>query len=201
MRDFIIVGRPNSGKTLFALNFASFLGSKTVDVTSRSYDNLVTCKHYQIDEAKKALCGPMPHKTQSIQTIILSASVGKNSVNFKISDTCGITEGIHTNVAIRKGMAQTIHQMLNADFIFHVFDLSSIEKGVNYKHSAIDEEIYNYGISRMHYTLLANKIDLISPKDLLSKLITFFPKATIIPISALLHNGFKEVKACVIRNI
>ena len=53
MRDFIIVGRPNSGKTLFALNFASFLGSKTVDVTSRSYDNLVTCKHYQIDEAKK----------------------------------------------------------------------------------------------------------------------------------------------------
>jgi len=67
MREFIIVGQPNSGKTLFALNFAAYNGSKTVDVTFRTYDGLTTCRHFSITEAKSQLCSMTLHKTRSFQ--------------------------------------------------------------------------------------------------------------------------------------
>jgi len=56
-------------------------------------------------------------------------------------------------------------------------------------------------IIRNSYTILANKIDLPSAQDNMTKLAYLFPKAHAIPVSALLSQGFKEVKACVARNI
>ena len=53
----------------------------------------------------------------------------------------------------------------------------------------------------MNYIILANKIDLPSAQENLEKVATTFPKATVLPVSALYNNGFKEVKAFVARNI
>ena len=55
--------------------------------------------------------------------------------------------------------------------------------------------------SGIHMLFLANKTDIPYAKDNLTKLSCIFPKATIIPISALLSQGLKEVKSCVARNI
>lgn len=200
MRECIIIGRPNSGKTLFALNFAGFLGTKNIDVTFRTYDGLMTCRHFSLEEAKRELCGNMAHKTCSLQSMVLNMKVGKTAVNFKLTDTCGVSEEIHQNEKIRKGMAQTISLLRSVDLILHVVDLSLVNKGY-YNKSSIDSELYNYGKVAKSYLLLGNKYDLNVAKNNFTHLVAAFPKAMIVPISALYSQGFKEVKACVARNI
>ena len=201
MREFIIVGRPNSGKTMFTLNFAAYIGCKTVDVTFRSYDGLITCRHFSIEEARSQLCGMALHKTRSVQSLILKVALGKTIVTFKITDTCGIAEKIHNDETIRRGMAQTLSLIRCADFIFHVVDASCTLKEHLNQSNSIDHEIYNYGVVRNSYTILANKIDLPSAQGNIPKLVSLFPKGNTIPVSALLSQGFKEVKTCVARNI
>lgn len=199
MRECLIVGRPNSGKTMFALNFANFLGCRSVDITFKTYDGLLTCRHLNIDEAKRELCSSTIHKTKSLQTMVLKLSVGKATVGFKLSDTCGIAEYIHTDDSIRRGMAQTLSVIRSADFIIHVIDLTCLGKDVPNQDN-IDIDIYNYGIARANYVLLANKIDVASKYNI-AKVKDIFPQAPVIAISALCSQGFKEVKACVARNI
>ncbi|BBB93092.1 MAG TPA: GTPase domain-containing protein [Methylomusa anaerophila] len=199
MRECVIVGKPNSGKTMFALNFAGYLGSKNVDVTFRTYDGLTTCRHYSIDEAKRELCSSTKHKTRCLQSMVLKIAVGKTAVNFKLTDTCGIVEHIHQDEGIRKGMAQTIGLLRYADFIIHIVDLSIFPKYAD--HTNVDQDFYNYGISKNAYILLANKVDLPAAKENLGKLSAAFPHASIIPVSSLYGQGFKEVKLCVARNI
>jgi small GTP-binding protein len=201
VRELTVVGRPNSGKTMFTLNFASHIGIKTVDVTFRTYDDLITCRHFSIEDAKRELCSNTMHKTKSLQSLVLKIVLGKTVVNFKLTDTCGIGEKIHQEEKIRRGMAQTLSLMRCADFIFHIIDLSYISKEYTANPNTIDHEIYNYGIVRNSYAILANKIDVPFAKDNLTKLSYIFPKATIIPISALLSQGLKEVKNCVARNV
>lgn len=201
MREFIIVGQPNSGKTLFALNFAAYNGSKTVDVTFRTYDGLTTCRHFSIAEAKSQLCSMTLHKTRSFQSLILKIVRGKTNVLFKITDTCGIVETIHPDEVIRRGMSQTLNLLRSADYIFHIVDTSSIPRKDKDSITAVDREIYNYGMVRKGYTILANKIDLPASNSNLANLTDLFPQANVIPVSALFSQGFKEVKACVARNI
>jgi GTPase Era involved in 16S rRNA processing len=201
VRELTVVGRPNSGKTMFTLNFASYIGAKSVDVTFRTYDDLITCQHFSIEEAKRELCSSTLHKTKCLQSLVLKIILGKTMVNFKLTDTCGIGEKIHPEEKIRRGMAQTLSLMRYADFIFHIIDLSYITKEYTSNPNTIDYEIYNYGIVRSSYIILANKIDVPFAKDNIAKLSSVFPKATIIPISALLSQGLKEVKSCVARNI
>ncbi len=200
MRECIIIGRPNSGKTLFALNFAKYLGVKSIDMTFRTYDGIMTCRHLSLDEAKRQLCGIDLHKTRSLQSMVLNMTIGKSAVNFKLTDTCGISEQIHADEAIRKGMAQTIGLLRSADFILHLVDLTHIKRDST-NQSSIDYEFYHYGVARNAYIMLGNKIDLGSAKDNLPRLTSEFPKATVIPISALYNQGFREVKAYVARNI
>ncbi|WP_094606351.1 hypothetical protein SPSIL_029070 [Sporomusa silvacetica DSM 10669] len=200
MRECVIIGRPNSGKTLFALNFAGYLGTKNIDVTFRTYDGLMACRHFSIEEAKRELCSSTLHKTCSLQSMLLNMKVGKATVNFKLTDTCGVSEQIHADERIRKGMAQTIGLLRSVDLLLHVVDLSLINKGFS-KQSSIDNEFYNYGMICKSYVLLGNKYDLSSAKNNLPHLATAFPKARIMPISALYSQGFREVRACVARNI
>lgn len=201
MREFIILGRPNSGKTLFTLNFAAYNGSKIVDLALRTYDGITTYQKFSMEEAKKQLCDMAIHKTRSLQSLILTMVHGKAVIQFKITDTCGITETIHPNEAIRRGMAQTLSLLRSADYIFHMIDAASLAEQNNSNLTTIDREIYNYGIIHNRYTILANKTDLIPAKNKLSNLATLFPNTRIIPVSALHSLGFKEVKACVARNI
>lgn len=201
MREFIIVGRPNSGKTLFTLNFAAYNGSKTVDITCQTHNGGTTCHQFSIAEAKKQLCNMTLHKTRSCQSLILKIARGKTTVLFKITDTCGIVETIHPDENIRRGMSQTLNLLRTADYILHVVDAAACTTENLSNPSTIDQEIYNYGMVRKCYTILANKMDLPAGNHNLSKLTTLFPQGNIIPISSLFSQGFKEVKACVARNI
>lgn len=201
MREFIVVGLPNSGKTMFTLNFANYVGTKNVDIIFRTHDGLITSRHFTLEEAKRELCSPTVHKTRSLQSIILKLAVGKTAINFKLTDTCGLTPKIHHEENIRKGMAQTISFMRNADFIFHIVDLATVTEPYISNTVNIDRDLYDYGILRHNYLVLANKFDLQTARNNVVHLTSAFPQANIIPISALHSQGFKEVKAYVARNI
>lgn len=201
MREFVIVGRPNCGKTMFALNFAGYLGSKAVDITFKTYDGLMTCRHFSLEDARRELCGMTQHKTKSLQTVVLKLSLGKTMVNFKLTDTCGLISQIHPDEGVRRGMAQTLDWIRSCDYVFHIVDISMFSDETLVNSNNIDIEIYNYGKARHNYALLANKIDLPSAKTNLAQVTALFPNTLVIPISGLNGSGFKEVKTCVARNI
>jgi predicted GTPase len=195
MKEIVIAGRPNSGKTMFAINFAAYLGCTYIDILLRGQDDLNTCRRMAIDEARKELCSLALHKTRYLQSLLLKLSFGKTIVDFKLTDTCGLTEGIHQEESVRKGMAQTIGSMRSANLIFHMIDLSSLTVG------SIDQEIFKFGMTRSSYGILANKIDLPAARERLISAATKFPRAYILPISALHSKGFKEVRSHVVRNL
>ncbi len=201
MKEFAVVGRPNSGKTLFTLNFAAYLGCKTVDVTFRAPDGLLDCRHFALGEARRELCGPVSHKTRAVQSLVLKVRVGKTDVNFKLSDTCGVSERIHDDEAVRRGMAQTLSLIHGCDFIVHIVDLTQVTDTAVGGEANIDREIYQYGMARDRYILLANKTDLPAAKGNIPRLTAAFHQATVLPISALHSQGFAEVKACVANNV
>lgn len=201
MKECVLVGYPNSGKTLFALNFAAFLGSKSVEITFRSYDGLLTCRQYSLSDAKNDLCSNIWHKTRMLQTMIIKMTVGKAMVSFKLTDTCGLCDGIHADQAVRRSMAYTLSAVRSADFVIHIVDLSRFTSDTSLSQSGIDYEIYHYGISRRNYIILANKTDLPVAASNVTKVVSDFAQAHVIPISALHLSGFKEVKAYVARNV
>jgi GTPase Era involved in 16S rRNA processing len=201
MKEFAVVGRPNSGKTLFVLNFAAYLHCKTVDMTFRSPDGLLGCRHFALPEAKRELCGPALHKTRTIQSVVLKVPVGKTAVAFKFTDTCGIQESIHENESIRRGMAQTLGLIRSGDFIIHLVDLTAVTDPYLAEPGNIDQEVYHYGIARQRYLLLANKVDLPPALPNLPRLSAAFGEATVIAISALTGQGFAAVKAQVAQNV
>ena len=202
MKECVLVGYPNSGKTLFALNFAAFLGSKSVEITFRSNDGLLTCRQYSLSDAKNELCSSIWHKTRMIQTMIIKMTVGKALISFKLTDTCGLCDGIHADQEVRHSMAYTLSAVRSADFIIHIVDLSRFTSDTSLAENAgIDNEIYHYGVSRRNYIILANKTDLPLAASNVTKVVSGFAQAHVIPISALHQYGFKEVKAYVARNV
>jgi predicted GTPase len=200
MQECVIIGRPNSGKTVFALQFASFLGARSVDITARSPDNMLTCRHYTLKDAQKDLCSMALHKTRMIQSIVIKMAIGKAEVAFKLTDTCGLTETIHPEPAIRCGMAQTLGLMRTANLILHMIDVSQVTAAYNTEET-IDHELYHYGLTRKFYMILANKMDLPTAKEGLTRLKSAFPSAFVLPISALHNHGLGEVKSYVARNV
>ncbi len=201
MKEFAVVGRPNSGKTLFTLNFAAYLGCRTVDMTFRAPDGLLDCRHFVLAEARRELCGPVSHKTRAVQSLVLKVRVGKTDVNFKLTDTCGVSEQIHDDEAIRRGMAQTLSLIRGSDFIVHIIDLTQVADALPSGEADIDREIYQYGVTRDRYILLANKTDLPAARANIPRLTAAFQQASVLPISALESQGFAEVKAYVADNV
>lgn len=198
MKECAIVGRPNSGKTLFVLGFTGYLGAKVVDVTAREYDGLITSRHYRLEEAKAVLSGGERHKTKCLQSMVVNIPLGKGMVAVKLTDTCGISENIHEEERLRKAMAQTLTLVRQADIILHIIDAVHILHTRHYTPN-IDQEIYQYGLVKGNYAILANKMDLPLAKEGLKSIRTNFPHAFIVPMSALHGQGFKEVRAYVAR--
>ena len=196
MREFAIVGRPNADKTLFALNFAAFLGNRVVEVVARSHDGLITCRRLGIEEARRELCSPEAHRTRSLQSMTLKAPLGKITGEFKLTDSCGLSSSIHPDDAVRLGMAQTLGLIRSAGFVLHVIDLTFRDLA-----DPTDAEVYGYGALKSGYVILANKLDIGIARTALPRLAALYPKARIIGVSALTGDGFREVKQHVVRNL
>lgn len=201
MKNCIIIGKPNVGKTSFFLSFAEYLGINRCKIEVTDIHGRVVVKDIALDFAKKFLVSMEPFKTKGVYKIQLSIPVYKGQENLVLIDTAGLTDGINEVEEIRRSMAQTLKQLSETNIILHMIDASNIalkkEEGIR----EIDYQINEYGIQQGCYCILANKMDRSNSQKGLDIIREVFSKSYIIPISAVNKTGFKEVKNFVGRNL
>lgn len=197
----IVVGLTNAGKTCFVLNFAEFLGLKRLTLNMIESRGFIVGKEVDISAAKKDFISSEPHTTRNLQSMKIKVARGKGVRELELFDSCGLTPGIHSQLEIRRAMAQTLSKLRKASLILHIIDLYTLPVSRITPAIKLEEQIYKFGISRNNYGLLANKIDLPHTLEKIPVLRRHFPEAPIFPVSAKEKKGFKEVKSFVWRNL
>lgn len=195
MKECLVVGKVGTGKTLFVLNFASYLGLNQADLTFEFPDNRTITKRYYINTARSQLVGTKPHTTKSLQSLVIEIPVTKGVQRCRITDTSGLIDYIHPDITIRQAIAQTLSVIRAADLIMHVMDTAQV--GVHGTTSGLGEVDYQVALfaqMRGGYVILANKMDLPQAGKGLERLRLELPGHRILPISALNKRGFREVK-------
>lgn len=200
MKNCLVVGRTNVGKTIFCVNFAEFLGLHRLDVYYQLPDGTTRQRKYDLSSARHELSGLGQHKTRSLQSIRLDLPGGKGSRKFKLTDSTGLADGIHPDRGLREAMAQTLAELQTADCVLHLVDLGEVAKtGGLRAMGELDVQIAELGGYKDGYALLANKMDLPEAKKGLAMIREEMGDTRIIPISALYRQGFREVKEYVWR--
>lgn len=198
MKQSLIVGQTNVGKTLFLLNFAEYLGLRQVEVDRQAPSGETERLSLSLPAARRALVHTDPHTTRSLQSTELRLPAGKQRRPFLLVDSTGLTDGIHENEEVRHAMAQTLELLQEADLILHMLDAARVggsQEGEGV--SEVDRQIARYAIVRSSYAILANKMDLPRAKAGLLRIQEAFPHQRVIPVSALKKIGFREVKSFV----
>lgn len=126
MKNCLVIGKTNVGKTLFVINFAVYLGVKKIRFTLVDSLGRQHSRDYPPELARKYLTGVKPHHTRCLQSITLKFSVGKGQKRLILTDSTGLKDGIHPKGDIRKSMAQTLNALLEADLIIHMVDISQM---------------------------------------------------------------------------
>lgn len=187
-RTAIIIGRPNAGKTLFALQFAEYLGVK---------DWMLERAGESVSGADRStLVSPFPHTTRAVQSLPLTLRAGKRRTPFRLVDTAGLTEGVHQDAAVRGAQALTIQHLLQSDIVLHLFDAAS-QRTVE----TVDREVERFAAGNGAYAVLANKVDLPGALAGIAALRAAFAGRPFYPVSALRRQGFREVMAFVARHL
>jgi predicted GTPase len=195
----LVIGNANVGKTLFCLRFAAFLGLRQLRVFVERTDGKTEERLLTVEEAKQLLSSPESHHTRDLQPIALSVPRGKSNRQLLLTDTTGLTDGIHPDTAIRQAMAQTLSALASAQVILHVVDAARLgseasESGKSSAWKPVDEQLAEYGQGCGSYLILANKMDLPGAKAGYQHLCKRFGKHRVVPVSALYGGGFREVK-------
>lgn len=194
MKEALVVGRPNAGKTLLTINFAEFLGQRRLDVMFRPRDGASYTRLYTIAQARADLVGDAPHRTLCLQSVVLAVPRGKVTRKIVLTDSTGFTDEVHSSSAVRRAMADTLRQAVQASFILHVVDPVMPLSGV-------DRDILRFGQTQDGYALLANKMDLPGRAEGAAELVRLAAPAPVLPVSALRKEGFEEVRAFVRRRL
>lgn len=202
MKECLVIGKTNVGKTLFTLNFADYLGLKSLRMDISFPDGSTAHYHYDLATAVAELTDSEPHKTRCLQSIVLQIPAGKGKKRFVLTDTSGLIDHVHGETDVRKAIAQTLAKIRQADVVLHIVDASAVGKqGAVEALGEIDYQIAQFAQMRKSYLLLANKMDLPDSREALFRLQGEFPGHRIIPVSALHRKGFREVKQFVTRNL
>lgn len=199
MKECLIVGKANAGKTLFLVNFAEYLGVKEFHVI-RGWGGRGTREELRLNipRARALLVNANPHTTTELQTVELTLPRGKGNKVFFLTDTAGLIEKVHAEESIRRAIARTLRAVHEADVILHLIDASRVgDEGSVEAVSEVDRQLARYAPLRGRYVVLANKMDLPWAASGLVKVRDEFRAHRVIPVSALEKRGFKEVKAYV----
>lgn len=200
MKSCLIIGRTNVGKTEFALRFAESCGMTNIQVQFIHPDGVTMRKRLSLSAARQELVSAKHHSTRSLQELEITLPVRKTTYRLKLLDTAGLIDGIHTNVAIRYAMAQTLRQLSRADIVIHLIDAALVaENGPEIGISAVDYQIARFMEPRAGYFICANKLDLPDAENGLAIIKAAFPQHLVLGTSALTGRGIKEVKRVVAR--
>lgn len=202
LKACIVIGKANVGKTLFAINFAGYLGITSLEIEFTPADGKTYRRTLSQPEALQSLISPNPHHTLGLQRIQIQMPGFKGRKEFALVDTSGLTEDIPEQPLIRRAMAQTLAQVREAAIILHLVDASSVGKlGAVEAMGQVDWQVAQFGGMRDGYAILANKMDLPEAAAGLAQIRQELPGHPILPISALLRTGFSEVKQFVWRHL
>jgi 50S ribosomal subunit-associated GTPase HflX len=194
VKEGLVVGKVGVGKTLFVLNFASYLGQSYADITMEYPSGQIKTKQYNISSAKRQLVGVDPHTTRALQSMVIELPVTKGVRRCLITDSSGLIDHIHPDIGIRQAIAQTLSAIREADLIIHVVDSSQVGmQGAPSALGEVDYQVAQFAQMRGGYVILANKMDLPDADRGLERLREELPGHKIIPVSALNKRGFKEV--------
>ena len=198
MKQWLIVGKPKVGKTLFLLSLAEYAGQRTVNMIIEKPDYSVASQAITIREAKDRLVGAAAHTTRAIQSIVVPVPSGKGRVQVEISDTPGIHEGISPDTEIRRAMAQALRKVKTADLVIHILDpfllaKTAVGPGPAAVPGDIDQEIARFGRYRGGYLILVNKMDLPEAEEGFMLARQAFQGTPVLGVSALTRKGFREV--------
>lgn len=188
MKEALVVGRPNVGKTLLTLKLAESLGQQRLEVLFRPRDGAAYTRLLSLEQAWNELVSDQPHHTLCLQSLVVKVPRGKTVRKVVITDSTGLTDHIHPSSAVRRAMADTIRNAADASFILHVVDPVRPLDGV-------DLDLMRYGQSLEQYALLANKVDLPGRAERVPELERLAGPAPVIPTSALMGTGLREVRA------
>lgn len=202
MKRCIIVGRPNVGKTMFALQFALYLGLVEARIAFAEAGGRRWERAFSVETALADLTGAEPHRTRQLQTLRLELPARKGRRELELVDTSGLVDGIHPDAALRRAMAQTLAAVREAHMILHMID-AALAGGTDAGQAIgqVDYEVARFARSRGGYLLVANKMDLPEAARGLDRIRTEFAGHPIAPVSALCRQGFHEVKAFVYRHL
>ncbi|NLJ80994.1 MAG: GTPase domain-containing protein [Firmicutes bacterium] len=191
MRQVLILGQTNVGKTLFTLNFAAYLGIRKLAITFRDSRSSYT-KEFSLEEALLRFVSKQEHQTRSLQSITIALAKGKTKRHLQLVDSVGLVDQIHPDPAVREAMGITLSIIPTGSHFLHMIDASR-----STAHCLLDYQLAQFGSHSSSYALIANKWDLIQERGKLKELQTVFPGKLILPVSSLHRTGFKEVKAYV----
>lgn len=202
MNRTIVIGKTNAGKTLFCIRFASYLGIRELRWLMERTDGKTEEKRMTAQEAEWALSDAAKHNTRCMQSLRVQVPRGKMDRELWLTDTTGLSEGVHPEPVVREAMAQTLEALVGANLILHVVDSAALGQSLQAGHSAasspawqtLDDQITDLGRQHRGYVVLANKIDLPGAREGYRQLCRRFSKQHVIPISALHGTGFREVK-------
>lgn len=198
LKQCLITGRTNVGKTLLLLNFAEYCGIRHVDLRLFRPDSATEeVLRMPVPVARSRLVGDRHHQTRYIQSIDLTLPKGKGQRRFRLMDSAGLTDTIHPDGEVRAGVAQTLRALRQAHIVIHVLDAAAIGMGQTDALSEIDLQISRYAPLRSAYIVIANKIDLAQAPPGLNVIRQSLGHHHIIPVSALERTGFREVKSFV----
>lgn len=190
MKQGLITGKPNVGKTLFFLQFASFLGSERLNLALQSTGQ----GSVPISRARRLLVDQAAHTTRELRPVELELPRGKGKVALRVFDSSGLTDGVHPDQQLRRAMADTIRCLQESDVVLHLVDADAAGRNYEQHVTAVDYELYSFGHTRPAYKLLANKLDLPAGRAGLSHLQSEFGTANVLGISAKTGQGLKQVK-------
>jgi GTPase involved in cell partitioning and DNA repair len=202
MKSCLVVGKPNAGKTAFALSFAAYLGLTSVSLRAVQPGGATSVRTLMLADARRNLIAAAPHHTTCLQSLEITLPAGKGRRSCELVDSTGLVEQIHESDEVRRGMAQTLRSLSSAAVVLHLIDASRADRpGAVEALSDLDREVARFVSGRTAYAILASKMDLPGARDGLGVIRASFPQQRVIPVSAVRRWGLGEVRAFVARAI
>jgi 50S ribosomal subunit-associated GTPase HflX len=202
LKNCAIIGKTNVGKTLFFINFADYLGLKSLEMEFVDENTETVRKRYSLKGAVSKLTDDKPHKTLQTHSLMVDIPLGKGKKKIQLIDTVGLIDGIHSDEEVRRAISNTLAIIREASLILHLVD-ASVAGEVDLPNALgeVDYQVAQFAQLRRGYAVLANKMDLPGASLGLKKIQQEFSGNIVMPISAMYKRGFKEVKTFVAHNI
>jgi hypothetical protein len=199
----LVIGRTNAGKTLFCIQFARYLGLRDAEWIVERADGFTEQRRMSLAEAERVLSGPDGHRTRCLQSIRVELPRGKGMRQLILTDTTGLSDGIHPEPDVRAAMAQTLRAMVASPVILHIVDAHAVGRAAAHANrdtlttsgwGELDQQLATFGAGHNGYVVLANKMDLPESRAGYRFLCQKVHKGRVIPVSARYGTGFREVK-------